>query len=75
MGYRLGSADRRGHLYFHWRLATLPLPMIEYVVAHELTHLLHREHTADLWLRLERLVPDYRERRRWLEREGARYDL
>lgn len=75
LGFRWGSTDRRGHLYFHWRVAMLPFPMIEYVVAHELTHLVERRHTDAFWSRLERLVPDYAERRRWLEREGARYDL
>jgi predicted metal-dependent hydrolase len=75
LGYRWGSTDRRGHLYFHWRVAMLPVHMIEYVVAHELTHLVEREHTDSFWRRLERLVPDYEARRRWLEREGARYDL
>ncbi len=75
MGYRWGSTDRRGHLYFHWRVAMLPFRMIEYVVAHELTHLTEREHTDAFWLSLERLVPDYAERRRWLEEEGALYDL
>ena len=75
MGFRWGSTDRRGHLYFHWRVAMLPFPMIEYVVAHELTHLVERRHTEAFWQRLERLVPDYEERRRWLEVEGALYDL
>ncbi len=75
MGYRWGSTDRRGHLYFHWRVAMLPFRMIEYVVAHELTHLVEREHTEEFWMRLERMVPDYVERRRWLQQEGAWYDL
>jgi hypothetical protein len=75
LGYRWGSTDRRGHLYFHWRVAMLPFRMIEYVVAHELTHLVERRHTDPFWRRLERLVPNYEERRRWLEQEGARYDL
>ncbi|MFW6082519.1 MAG: YgjP-like metallopeptidase domain-containing protein [Chloroflexota bacterium] len=48
--------------------------MIESVVAHELTHLVEREHTETFWLPLERLVPGYQERR-WLEGEGALYDL
>ena len=75
MGYRWGSTDRRGHLYFHWRVAMLPFRMIEYVVAHELTHLIEPQHSDGFWRRLERLIPDYKQRRRWLEREGARYDL
>jgi hypothetical protein len=53
----------------------LPFPMIEYVVAHELTHLVERRHTDDFWMRLERLLPDHAERRRWLQQEGAMYDL
>jgi predicted metal-dependent hydrolase len=75
LGYRWGSTDHRGHLYFHWRVAMLPFRMIEYVVAHELTHLVESRHTEAFWQRLERLVPDYEARRRWLEREGAQYDL
>ena len=49
--------------------------MIEYVVAHELTHLIEPQHSDAFWMRLERLIPDYEERRRWLEEEGALYDL
>jgi len=49
--------------------------MIEYVVAHELTHLIEPRHSDEFWRRLERLIPDCEHRRRWLEREGARYDL
>jgi predicted metal-dependent hydrolase len=75
MGYRWGSTDRRGHLYFHWRVAMLPFRMIEYVVAHELTHLIEPQHSDAFWMRLERLITDYEERRRWLEEEGALYDL
>jgi predicted metal-dependent hydrolase len=75
LGYRWGSTDRRGHLYFHWRVAMLPFRMIEYVVAHELTHLVEPRHTEAFWHRLERLVPDFEARRRWLEQRGARYDL
>ncbi len=49
--------------------------MIEYIVAHELVHLLIPSHAPDFWHRLERLIPDYQERRQWLEANGAAYDL
>jgi hypothetical protein len=49
--------------------------MIEYGVVHELTHLIERQHSDAFWMRLERLIPDYEERRRWMEVEGALCDL
>jgi predicted metal-dependent hydrolase len=75
LGYRWGSRGRRGPLYFHWRVAMLPDRMIEYVVAHELVHLLERRHTAAFWERLERVIPDYAERQQWLRDQGGMYDL
>ncbi|MFP4346260.1 MAG: M48 family metallopeptidase [Anaerolineales bacterium] len=75
LGFRWGSANRRGHLYFHWRAAMLPTTMIEYVVAHELVHLRERYHTPAFWERLERLLPDFEARRTWLAEEGGAYDL
>jgi len=52
LGYRWASCNKRRHLYFHWRMAMLPHPMIEYLVAHELVHLIERGHTAAFWERL-----------------------
>lgn len=75
LGYRWGSRGRRGHLYFHWRIAMLPHPMIEYVVAHELVHLIERSHSDAFWERLERVLPDYAERQRWLREHGGRYNV
>ena len=75
LGYRWASCNKRRHLYFHWRMAMLPHPMIEYLVAHELVHLIERGHTAAFWERLARVIPDYAERQRWLKEHGGRYDL
>ena len=75
LGYRWGSSNRRGHLYFHWRVAMLPHPMIEYLVVHELVHLIERNHSPAFWERLERVIPDYAERQRWLRERGGMYDL
>lgn len=75
LGYKWGTTDRRGHIYFHWRVAMLPHRMIEYVVAHELTHLYERNHSEEFWKRLERLVPDYLDRKRWLAESGSKYAL
>lgn len=75
LGFRWGAANRRGQLYFHWRLALLPPEMIEYVVVHELVHLAERYHSPAFWERLARVLPDYAARREWLAQEGGRYTL
>jgi predicted metal-dependent hydrolase len=75
LGYRWGSSNRRGHLYFHWRVAMLPHRMIEYLVTHELVHLVERSHSDAFWERLERVIPDYADRQRWLKEHGGIYDL
>ncbi len=62
-------------MYFHWRVALLPPEMLEYVVVHELVHLVERYHSPDFWARLERVLPDYAARREWLAQEGAAYDV
>jgi predicted metal-dependent hydrolase len=75
LGYRWASSNRRGHLYFHWRVAMLPHRMIEYLVTHELVHLIERSHSDAFWERLERVIPDYADRQQWLKEHGGMYDL
>lgn len=67
LGYRWGSCGHKGDLYFHWRVAMLPRTMIEYVVVHELVHLIEPHHTTAFWDRVERVVSDWYDRKRWLE--------
>lgn len=75
LGYRWGSRGRRYEVYFHWKVAMLPYPMIEYLVAHELVHLIDRNHTTAFWELLERVVPDCASRQQWLRVHGGEYDL
>jgi predicted metal-dependent hydrolase len=75
LGYRWGSCGHKGDLYFHWRVAMLPRRMIEYVVVHELVHLIEPHHTNAFWDRVERILSDWCDRKRWLAQNGARYDL
>jgi predicted metal-dependent hydrolase len=68
---RWASCDRHGHLRFNWRIIQAPISLIEYVAAHEATHLLHRDHSRDFWAALGRVMPDYEARRERLRRVGA----
>lgn len=73
LGYRWGSCGQENRLYFHWRAMCLPPRIIEYIVAHELVHLHEPHHNSAFWQRLERAMPDYKERKQWLAEHGGRY--
>ncbi len=67
---RWGSCSSRGTLSFTWRLVMAPLPVIDYVVVHELCHLQVRNHSKDFWNKVRAIMPDYKERARWLRVNG-----
>jgi len=70
LGYRWGSCGKNNRVYFHWKTILLPRHIAEYVVVHELVHLLEPHHTSAFWRRLERAMPDYEQRKAWLARHG-----
>ena len=67
---RWGSCAPDGTLRFNWRAMMLKPALIEYVVAHELAHLTHRNHSADFWGLLRGVMPDAAPRRRELREAG-----
>jgi hypothetical protein len=67
---RWGSCSRRGSLNFNWRLLLAPLPVLDYVVIHEICHLVEPNHAPPFWALVAQTCPDYRERRDWLRRHG-----
>jgi predicted metal-dependent hydrolase len=56
---RWGSCSGRGDIRLNWRLIQAPPPIIHYVVAHELAHLKHMDHSRKFWTVVETLCPDY----------------
>jgi predicted metal-dependent hydrolase len=75
MGYRWASCLKNGDLHFHWKCMMAPLTVIDYVVAHELCHLRHRDHSAAFWNEVDKVLPDWRDRRDWLRVRGAGLDI
>jgi predicted metal-dependent hydrolase len=63
---RWGSCNHEGDLNFSWRLIQAPLPIVDYVIVHELVHLRQPDHSPKFWQKVEALMPDYRQRRDWL---------
>ncbi len=64
---RWGSCSASGTLSFSWRLIMTPLDVVDYVIIHELVHTIHHNHSKQFWAMVERLLPDYRERRKRLK--------
>jgi predicted metal-dependent hydrolase len=72
---RWGSCDSRGHIRFNWLAVAAPPPVIDYLVVHELCHLLHMNHSPAFWRAVGGVIPDYREHRNWLKLYGARLSV
>jgi predicted metal-dependent hydrolase len=67
---RWGSCSAKGTLCFTWRLVMAPLPVIDYVVVHELVHLTERNHGRSFWAKVATLMPDYKQKIKWLKSNG-----
>jgi predicted metal-dependent hydrolase len=68
---RWGSCSRASGIRLHWRLVHLPPALIDYVVAHEVAHLLEMNHSPRFWAVVERLYPGWRAARRELRAAAA----
>ena len=66
-----GKCTSDGDLTFNWKLVMAPLDIVDYVVVHELAHLLFLNHSAEFWSVVETAIPDYRLHRKWLNDNGG----
>lgn len=67
-----GSCGRDDIIRLDRKLARVPKPVFEYVMVHELCHLSHRDHSPEFWKLVKRVLPDFRERKAWLEAHEVR---
>ena len=75
LGYRWGICASGGRLSFHWKCMMATPKAIDYIIVHELCHLHHRDHTEPFWNEVDKVMPDYSERKNWLRANGAAFDL
>ena len=64
---RWGSCTPKGGVNFSWRLVQAPPEMVDYVVVHELVHLIQPDHSKKFWDKVRKIMPDYEIRRYWLK--------
>ena len=67
---RWASCSHKRNLNFSWRLIMAPLPVIDYVVVHELVHLDEKNHSKNFWNKVKMLMPSYEKHREWLKKNG-----
>jgi predicted metal-dependent hydrolase len=61
-----GTCDSKLQLTFNWKLAMAPLQVIDYVVVHEMCHMVHLNHDRSFWRLVGKILPDYEQRQNWL---------
>jgi predicted metal-dependent hydrolase len=69
---RWGSCSSRGRISYSWRLLLAPEHVLDHVVAHEVCHLLRRDHSPAFWALVHDVDPGTDEARRWLREHGPR---
>ncbi|MBR7799683.1 M48 family metallopeptidase [Undibacterium fentianense] len=70
-GTRWGSCTAQGKIRLNWRLIHFSLDIIDYVVAHELSHLREMNHSADFWATVESIYPNYENAKQQLRRHAS----
>lgn len=72
---RWASCTDKGVLNFHWQCLMAPLDVLDYIIVHELAHRLHRNHNAQFWNAVDKVMPNYEKQVTWLKFNGAGMSL
>jgi len=75
LGHRWASCSPNGNLAFHWKCMMAPPRIIDYIIVHELCHFHHLDHSDAFWNEVDKIMPDFSERKEWLRKNGAAMDL
>lgn len=67
---RWGSCSSLKHINYNWRIALAPDFVIDYLMAHEVAHLKHQDHSSAFWQTVENLCPNAQEGKNWLTKNG-----
>lgn len=70
-----GSCTANRRISLSTKLLLLPLPVIDYVIVHELAHLKEMNHSPKFWKHVEQAMPDYHKHRKWLQKHGSSVDF
>ncbi|MFL0361660.1 M48 family metallopeptidase [Pseudobacillus sp. 179-B 2D1 NHS] len=72
---RWGTCTPEGNIYLNWRIVMAPMPVVDYVLVHELAHLRYMNHSSDYWNFVRSILPDYEKHKEWLRLNGPALTL
>lgn len=67
---RWGSCSSERNINFNWKLIMAPIEIIDYLIVHEMSHLVHMNHSKSFWSLVGKIMPDYKKRQNWLNENG-----
>lgn len=67
---RWGQCSISGHIQYNWHIILAPEAIVDYLVAHEVSHLRHHNHSPAFWAQVAILCPNWQQHRRWLRQNG-----
>ncbi len=70
-----GSCSSKNNINYNLKLVMAPMPVIEYVVVHELCHIIHRNHSKEFWSLVKSILPDYENKKTWLKKNGYKLNF
>lgn len=70
-----GSCTSKNQLNFSTRLLLMPQDVIDYVIIHELSHLIEHNHSPRFWNLVKQAMPNYKEKEKWLKQNGKEFDF
>jgi len=69
---RWGSCSVKGDISYNWRIILAPQEIVDYVVVHELSHMIQHNHSPKYWKLVEKIFPNHQDCREWLKVNGSR---
>lgn len=72
---RWASWTPKDGLNFHWKCAMAPIPVLDYIITHEMVHLKYPNHSAEFWNELDKKMPNYRDYENWLKHNGVKMSI
>jgi len=72
---RWGSCSTSGDITFNWRIIHAPHSVVDYIVVHELCHMIEHNHSDKFWRIVQSIVPKWKENRAWLKEHGVALNM
>lgn len=72
---RWASCTIGGSINLHWKSIMAPVAVLDYIIVHELVHLIHPNHSSEFWNEVDKIMPQFREYEAWLKQHGIKMSL